>query len=58
MTQVNVDDELYKQVKQFVDMDRIEYPSLINFIEKAIRDKLRIETINIKEVSQNVDHTE
>lgn len=49
MTQINVDDELYKQVKEFITKDKIEYPSLINFVEKAIRDKLRIETINSKE---------
>ncbi len=49
MTNVNLDDELYKQVSEFVKNDKIEYPSLQNFVEKAVRDKLRIEVINKKE---------
>ena len=49
MTQINLDENLYQEVKIFVEKDRIEYPSIINFVEKAVRDKLRIETINKKE---------
>lgn len=49
MTNVNIDNDLYEQVKRFVENDKIEYPFISNFIEKAIRDKLRIELINLKE---------
>jgi hypothetical protein len=49
MTQLNMDNELYEKVREFVEIDKIEYPSIINFVEKAVRDKLRIETINMKE---------
>lgn len=50
MVTVNIDNELYEQVKEFIQKDRIEYPSLQNFVEKAVKDKLRIETINKKEL--------
>jgi hypothetical protein len=53
MTQVNIDEELYKQVSEFVKKERIEYPSIINFIERAVKDKLRIELISQKETEQN-----
>ena len=49
MTQMNIDTELYEQIKQFIEKDRIEYPSITNFVEKAAKDKLRIESINRKE---------
>ena len=52
MTQVNIDDELYKQVSEFVQKDKIEYPTILNFVEKAVRDKLRIEYRNFKETQQ------
>lgn len=49
MTQLNLDDDLYQEVKRYVENDKIEYPSIINFVEKSVRDRLRIETINRKE---------
>ena len=52
MTMVNLDDELYAQVKEFVQKDKIEYPSINNFVERAVRDKLRIEYLNFKETQQ------
>lgn len=50
MVTVNIDNELYEQVKKYVETDRIEYPSLQNFVEKAVKDKLRIESRNQKEL--------
>lgn len=50
MVTVNIDNELYKKVQEFIEADRIEYPSLNNFVEKAVRDKLRIESISKKEL--------
>ena len=52
MTTVNIDDEIYKQISEYIKMDKIEYPTIQNFVEKSCRDKLRIETINKKEVLQ------
>lgn len=49
MTQMNLDDELYRQVKEFVQENNIEYPSLTNFVERATKEKLRIELIRSKE---------
>lgn len=50
MTNVNIDNELLEKVKEFIEKDRIEYPSVLNFVERAVRDKLRIEVINRKEI--------
>lgn len=50
MVMVNIDDELYNQISKFITKDRIEYPSISNFVNKAAKEKLRIETINQKEL--------
>lgn len=52
MTQINLDKKLYEQVKDFVKGDRVEYPTLKCFVERAVKDKLRIELINRKEVRE------
>ena len=49
MASVQLDDQIHREVKKFIDNDRIEYPSIQNFIERAVRDKLRIELINYEE---------
>lgn len=46
---VEIEQELYEKVRNYVDLDRVEYPSIKNFVEKAVKDKLRIELINKKE---------
>ena len=33
---IRIDDELQKEVTKIVDGDRIEYPSIKNFVDKAI----------------------
>lgn len=53
MTQVNIDKDLYNKVRNFVyDGDKIEYPTINNFIERAIKNQLRIETLHKKELSK------
>ena len=49
MASMQIDDELHKKVKEYIETDRIEYPSIQNFVEKSIRNQLRIEYINKKE---------
>ena len=43
MAMVDVDDVLYSKIKKIVEKQRIDYPTLQNFINKAIKEK--IETI-------------
>jgi len=40
MVLVDIDDELKKKVEELVEKDRIEYPSMKNFVDKAIRRQL------------------
>ena len=42
---VDIDNDLYEQVKIYVECDKVEYPTIKNFIDKSIRTKLeRIRT--------------
>jgi len=49
MTLVNVDDELYKQVRKMVEMYSVDYPNIKNFIDRAVREKIKIDMIRDKE---------
>ena len=49
MVTIDMDEALHKALKDFLAKDKIEYPTMTNFVEKAVRDKLRIELINQKE---------
>ena len=37
MALIDIDDDLKKKVEEFVKKDSIEYPSMKNFVDKAIR---------------------
>lgn len=37
MVMVDVDDELYASAKTIIEKDRVEYPTLQNFVNKAVR---------------------
>lgn len=37
---VNIQDKLYREVKTFIRGKEIEYPTLKNFVEKAVRNEL------------------
>ena len=44
MTIIRIDDGLHKKVSDFIkDGDGIEYPSIKNFIDRAIKEKLKKE---------------
>ena len=45
MVVLNVDDDVYERAKKTVEMNRVDYPSIKNFVDKAIREKVRIEMI-------------
>jgi len=49
MTVVDINDELYRNVKKFIIDNNIEYPTLQNFVNKAVRNQLRIDMIQEKE---------
>jgi len=44
MVMVDVDEELYASIKKVIGNDRVEYPTLQNFVNKAIRDKIKKES--------------
>ena len=43
MVMVDVDEELYSEIKKVVEKDRVEYPTLQNFVNKAIRNLIQKE---------------
>lgn len=50
MTLVNIDNEVYNLAKEYVNKDRIKYPTIKNFIDRCIMDKINeVETIEIKD---------
>lgn len=49
---VDIEKELYEQITKFVKQDKVTYPSINNFVNKAVRDRLRIELINKKELER------
>lgn len=40
MATVNIDDELIEKVESLVQKDKIEYPSIKNFVNKAVKEKV------------------
>lgn len=45
MTTIQLNDDTYDKVKKFVKEHKIDYPTINNFVNRAVRDKLQIETI-------------
>jgi Arc/MetJ-type ribon-helix-helix transcriptional regulator len=41
ITTFDIEQEFYDDIKQIVETDKLEYPNMANFINKAIRDKLK-----------------
>lgn len=39
-TNVEIDDEFYKEVAKIKEDDSLEYPSINNFVNKAVKEKL------------------
>jgi hypothetical protein len=44
MATIQIDDGLAEEVRVYIETDGIEYPSMKNFVNKAIRDKLKVLT--------------
>jgi metal-responsive CopG/Arc/MetJ family transcriptional regulator len=44
ITSVDIDDKLYDEMKKIISMDSVEYPSMSNFINKAIKEKIKNDT--------------
>jgi len=51
MVMVNLDDTIYENLKQFLKDNNIEYPTLKNFVDRSVKEKLKIELIQEKEES-------
>ena len=49
MVLVNLDDTLYANLKLFLKDNTIEYPNLKNFVDRAVKNQLRIDTLRNKE---------
>lgn len=43
MVMVDIDEELYQKIKPVVEKDRIKYPNLKNFVNKAVRNFIKKE---------------
>ncbi len=41
MTMVNLDDEIYQSVGKFVEKRNLDYPTIKNFVDKAVRKLLK-----------------
>ena len=37
MVMVRIDEKLYEEIKPIVEKDRVEYPTLQNFVNKAVK---------------------
>ena len=49
MVMVNLDDTIYENLKLFLKDNKIEYPTLKNFVDKSVQAKLKIDMIRQKE---------
>jgi len=49
MVNVDIEEELYEQIKKIVDEMNIEYPSINNFVNRAVRNQVKIDIIQLKE---------
>jgi len=49
MVTVDIDNEIYNTIKEIVQENNIEYPSINNFVNKALKEKIKIITIGKKE---------
>lgn len=45
MTMIDLDDELYKKISEFVENNKIDYPSIRTFVNIAAKNQLRIDKI-------------
>lgn len=52
MALVNIDDDLHKQVTKLVDEHKVDYPTIVFYVNRAIKNQLRIDLINAKEHKQ------
>ena len=41
ITTFDIDQEYYDEIKKIIESDKLEYPNMANFINKAIRDKIK-----------------
>lgn len=46
---VEVEQELYEQVEKIVEQMKIDYPSIRNYVNKAVRKQIKIDLITLKE---------
>jgi len=49
MKTINIEDETHEQVAKIVKENPFDYPTIQFYVNTAIRDKLRIDTIRKKE---------
>jgi len=49
MVNVDIEQELYEQIKIIVEKRGIDYPSINNFVNKAVKNQVRIDMIQLKE---------
>lgn len=54
MAMVNIDDEIHEQVTKLVKDKKVDYPTIQFYVNRAIRNQLRIDTLSIKE-TENIE---
>ncbi len=45
MVMVDVDNELYEQIKSIIERKKIDYPTMQNFVNKAVRKLIKEEEV-------------
>lgn len=48
---IKMDVDIYEKIKDIVEANQVEYPSIKNFIEKAVLEKINFHTYNIEGIS-------
>lgn len=52
MALVDIDDEIHRQIKKIVEEQKVDYPTIQFYVNRAIKNQLRIDVINYKETQQ------
>ena len=49
MAMVNIDEEIHEQVSKMVKDQRVDYPTITFYVNRALKNQLRIDAIGVKE---------
>ena len=52
MALVDIDDKIHKQIKDIVEEQKVDYPTIQFYVNRALKNQLKIDTIASKELQQ------